>query len=97
MLKPQRKITRKEIKRDAFLETIDKLEHTFEQNKKTYINIGLGLIAGIFIINRILNNFIHLKAFCVFVCFYGHVNQVGNYIPTDPIFLLPIIVYDRKQ
>ena len=37
MLKPQRKITRKEIKRDPFLETIDKIEYNFEQNKKTYL------------------------------------------------------------
>ncbi len=47
MLKPQRKITRKEIKRDPFLETIDKLEYSFEQNKKTYLNIVLGIIAVI--------------------------------------------------
>ena len=54
MLKPKRKITRKEIKRDPFLETIDKLENNFEQNKKTFLNIVLVLIAGIFIINFLL-------------------------------------------
>ena len=54
MLKPKRKITRKEIKRDPFLETIDNLENSFEQNKKTFLNIALCLIAGIFIINFLL-------------------------------------------
>ena len=54
MLKPKRKITKKEIKRDPFLETIDKLENSFEQNKKTFLNIILVLIAGIFIINFLL-------------------------------------------
>ena len=55
MLKPQRKITRKEIKRDPFLETIDKIEYNFEQNKKTYLNIALGLIAVIISGNFLLN------------------------------------------
>ena len=55
MLKPQRKIIRKEIKRDPFLETIDKIEYNFEQNKKTYLNIALGLIAVIISVNVLLN------------------------------------------
>ena len=55
MLKPQRKITRKEIKRDAFLETIDKIEYNFEQNKNTYLNIALGIIAVIIFVNVLLN------------------------------------------
>ena len=55
MLKPQRKITRKEIKRDPFLETIDKIEYNFEQNKKTYLNIALGIIAVIILVNVLLN------------------------------------------
>ena len=55
MLKPQRKITRKEIKRDPFLETVDRLEYNFEQNKKTYINIALAITVGVFIINFLLN------------------------------------------
>ena len=55
MLKPQRKITRKEIKRDPFLETIDKIEYNFEQNKKTYLYIALGLIAVITSVNILLN------------------------------------------
>ena len=55
MLKPKRKITRKEIKKDPFLESIDKLENNFEQNKKTYLNIGIGLIASVLVINILLN------------------------------------------
>ena len=55
MLKPQRKITRKEIKRDPFLETVDKIEYNFEQNKKTYLKIALGIIAVIIFVNFLLN------------------------------------------
>ena len=55
MLKPKRKITRKEIKKDPFLESIDKLENNFEQNKKTYLNIAIGLIAIVLVINILLN------------------------------------------
>ena len=54
MLKPKRKITRKEIKRDPFLDTIDKIENSYEKNKKTFLNIMLAVIAGIFIINFLL-------------------------------------------
>ena len=55
MLKPKRKITRKEIKKDPFLESIDKLENNFEQNKKTYLNIAIGVIAIVLVINILLN------------------------------------------
>ena len=55
MLKPKRKITRKEIKKDPFLESIDKLENNFEQNKITYLNIAIGLIASVLVINILLN------------------------------------------
>ena len=54
MLKPKRKITRKEIKRDPFLETIDKLENSFEKNKKTFMNLLLSLIAITFVISFLL-------------------------------------------
>ena len=39
MLKPKRKITRKEIKKDPLLDTIDSIETKFEKNKKTYANV----------------------------------------------------------
>ena len=54
MLKPKRKITKQDIKRDPFLETIDKLEYSFEKNKKTFLNIVLAIIAGGFIVNFLL-------------------------------------------
>ena len=54
MLKPKRRITRKEIKRDPFLETIDKLENSFEKNKKFVLNIVLVIIAGVFIVNFLI-------------------------------------------
>ena len=38
MLKPSRKILRKEIKKDPFLETFDKIENGFKENRKTVIN-----------------------------------------------------------
>ena len=44
MLKPQRKITRKEIKIDPLLSTLDKIESGFENNKKTVANVGVFLI-----------------------------------------------------
>ena len=54
MLKPKRKITRKEIKRDPFLETIDKIENSYDKNKKLFLNFLLALIAGFFIINFLI-------------------------------------------
>lgn len=39
MLKPSRKILRKEIKKDPLLDTFEKIEHGFEKNRKTFINI----------------------------------------------------------
>ena len=55
MLKPQRKIISKEIKRDPFLETMDKLEYNFEKNKKTYLNFALVIVLAIFAVNFLLN------------------------------------------
>jgi predicted negative regulator of RcsB-dependent stress response len=56
MLKPQRKITRNEIKRDPLLETLDRIESGFENNKKTVTNIGVFLIASIIGLYIIYNN-----------------------------------------
>ena len=44
MLKPKKKITKKEIKRDPFLETVDKIEYSIEKNKNTYINMVIAII-----------------------------------------------------
>ena len=56
MLKPKRKITRKEIKKDPLLETIDSIEAKFEKNKKTFGNavilIFLVIIGGYIFTNK---------------------------------------------
>ena len=39
MLKPSRKILRKEIKKDPLLDSIEKIENGFEENRKTIINV----------------------------------------------------------
>ena len=56
MLKPKRKITRKEIKKDPLLETIDSIEAKFEKSKKTYGNVAilvfLLLIGGYIFTNK---------------------------------------------
>ena len=44
MLKPKKKITKKEIKRDPFLEAVDKIEYSIEKNKNTYINVIIAVI-----------------------------------------------------
>ena len=52
MLKPQRKIIRNEIKRDPLLNTLEKIESGFENNKKIVTNAGLfviALVVGIYI------------------------------------------------
>ncbi len=55
MLKPSRKILRKEIKKDPFLETVEKIENGFEENRKTIIN-GLIFIVAIIITGSIYVN-----------------------------------------
>ena len=55
MLKPKRKITRKEIKRDPLLETVDKFESNFYKNKKLYINIIIGLMLSFLAFSIIKN------------------------------------------
>jgi predicted negative regulator of RcsB-dependent stress response len=56
MLKPQRKITRNEIKRDPLLETLERIESGFENNKKTVTNVGVFLIATVIGFYIIYNN-----------------------------------------
>ena len=56
MLKPKKKITKKEIKRDPFLETVDKIEYSIEKNKNTYINIVIGIIVMLVGGNLFLKN-----------------------------------------
>ena len=55
MLKPKRKITRKEIKKDPLLETIDSIEAKFEKNKKTYGSVAI-LVFLVVIVGYIFTN-----------------------------------------
>ena len=57
MLKPSRKILKKEIKRDPFLETVEKIENRFKDNRKAIVNvlfffIAIAAIGSIYIKNQ---------------------------------------------
>ena len=56
MLKPSRKILRKEIKKDPFLETVEKIENGFEENRKTIINVLIFFVAIIITGTIYVNN-----------------------------------------
>ena len=56
MLKPSRKILRKEIKKDPFLETFEKIENGFQDNRKTVINVLIFFVAIIIIGSIYINN-----------------------------------------
>ena len=56
MLKPRRKILRKEIKKDPFLETVEKIENGFEENRKTVINVLIFFVAIIITGSIYVNN-----------------------------------------
>ena len=56
MLKPSRKILRKEIKKDPLLDYLEKLENGFEENRKTIINILIFFVAIIIIGSIYINN-----------------------------------------
>ena len=49
MLKPSRKILRKEIKKDPLLDSIEKIENGFEENRKTIINVLFFFVAIIIV------------------------------------------------
>tara|TARA_B100000809_G_C15103604_1_gene517863 strand:+ start:75 stop:749 length:675 start_codon:yes stop_codon:yes gene_type:complete len=55
MLKPKKEITRKEIQRDPFLETIDQTQSHLQDNKSVYMKIGTGLIIFLLAFNVITN------------------------------------------
>ena len=50
MLKPKRKLLRKEIERDQFLESVFSFKSHFEIHKQLYIKITVGIFAAILII-----------------------------------------------
>ena len=44
MLKPKKNITRKEIQRDPFLESVDQAQAHLEENRSLYMKAAIGLI-----------------------------------------------------
>ena len=56
MLKPSRKILRKEIKKDPLLDSLEKIENGFEENRKTIINVLIFFVAIIIIGSIYVNN-----------------------------------------
>ena len=56
MLRPKKKITKKEIKRDPFLETVDQAQAHIEENRSKYLQVGIGIVALIIGFNVISNN-----------------------------------------
>ena len=56
MLKPSRKILRKEIKKDPILDYFEKIENGFEENRKTIINLLIFFVAIIITGSIYVNN-----------------------------------------
>lgn len=56
MLKPNRKILKKEIKKDPFLETVEKFENGFKDNRKTIVNVSFFFVAIAVIGSIYVNN-----------------------------------------
>ncbi len=56
MLKPSRKILRKEIKTDPILETFEKIENRFAKNRKTLLNVLFFFVALIVFVSIYINN-----------------------------------------
>ena len=56
MLRPKKKITKREIKRDPFLETVDQAQAHIEKNKSKYLQMGIGIVALLIGFNVISNN-----------------------------------------
>ena len=56
MLRPKKKITKKEIQRDPFLETVDQAQAHLEENRSKYLQVGIGIVALFIGFNVISNN-----------------------------------------
>ena len=56
MLRPKKKITKKEIQRDPFLETVDQAQAHLEENRSRYLQIGIVILAILIGINVLSNN-----------------------------------------
>ena len=51
MLRPKKKITRKEIQRDPFLESVDQAQTHLEENRSLYLKIAIGVIVALLFFN----------------------------------------------
>ena len=51
MLRPKKKITRKEIQRDPFLESVDQAQAHLEENRSLYLKIAIGVIVTLLFFN----------------------------------------------
>jgi len=51
MLRPKKKITRKEIQRDPFLESVDQAQAHLEKNRSLYLKIAIGVIVALLFFN----------------------------------------------
>ena len=56
MLRPKKKITKKQIQRDPFLETVDQAQAHLEENRSRYLQIGIVILAILIGINVLSNN-----------------------------------------
>ena len=56
MLRPKKKITKKEIQRDPFLETVDQAQAHLEENRSRYLQIGFVILAILIGLNVSSNN-----------------------------------------
>ena len=56
MLRPKKKITKKEIQRDPFLETVDQAQGHLEENRSRYLQIGFVILAILIGFNISSNN-----------------------------------------
>jgi len=56
MLKPSRKILRKEIKKDPLLYSLEKIENGFKENRKNIINVLIFFVGIIIVVSIYVNN-----------------------------------------
>lgn len=56
MLKPRKKITRKELKKDPFLETVYKTSEHFRKYQRRYVRFGLGGLVIIILLVVVIRN-----------------------------------------
>ena len=55
MLRPKKKITKKEIQRDPFLESVDQAQAHLEENRSNYLKVGL-VVLGLLIAYNVISD-----------------------------------------